>query len=38
MDVHDNCQNKTESFGDLEIRAKKYFKDSGFDKFVSKDK
>ena len=33
MDEHDTCANKVDSFRDLEVRAKKYFKDSGFDKF-----
>jgi len=35
MDQHDTCQNKVGSFKDLEKRAKKYFKTSGFDKFSS---
>lgn len=33
MEEHDTCGNKVDSFKDLEVRAKKYFKDSGFDKF-----
>jgi hypothetical protein len=38
MDISDTCINKPYSFNDLEIRAKKYFKESGFDKFESKTK
>jgi len=37
MDVHENCRNKTDTMKDLEIRAKKYFKDSGFDKFTARE-
>jgi len=33
MEKNELCQNKTDTFVDLEVKAKKYFKDSGFDKY-----
>ena len=38
MDQHDTCKNKVETFTDLEQRAVKYFKESGFDKYGGEDK
>ena len=38
MEKNELCQNKTDTFSDLEFKAKKYFKDSGFDKYSNNDK